>query len=202
MTPLLSGNYEGSDRINTLQIVWTGPYGWPGYSAELPLLPQHPGVYLQTVQYRDGFLIYAAGLTRRPFAARFAEHTRRYLAGDYHVLDIAAMQRGVRKQIWEGWSWSTRKRAVFEKRKNDIVSAVRHQLAGYRLFVADLGLTGRTLERVEAAIMNTLYCCPPPLCDIPDKGMRLTPRRDAEEPILTINHFPAHLCGLPKELQI
>jgi hypothetical protein len=39
--------------INTLQIVWTGPYGWPGYSAELPLLPQHPGVYLQTVQYRD-----------------------------------------------------------------------------------------------------------------------------------------------------
>ena len=32
---------------NTLQIVWTGPYGWPGYSAELPLLPQHPGVYLR-----------------------------------------------------------------------------------------------------------------------------------------------------------
>jgi hypothetical protein len=28
--------------------------------------------------------------------ARFMQHTRQYLAGGYHVLDIAAMQQGIR----------------------------------------------------------------------------------------------------------
>jgi hypothetical protein len=53
-------------------------------------------LYLQTVEYRSGFLVYAAGLTRKTFSARFTQHTRQYLTSGYHVLDIADMQQGIR----------------------------------------------------------------------------------------------------------
>lgn len=191
-----------TSSVATLDIVWTGPYGWPGYSPELPPLPQHPGVYLLTVKYRNGFLIYAAGLTRRPFAKRFVEHTRTYFAGHYNVLDIAAMQRGIRKRIFHGWDRSPQNRALFKKRKDSIIRAVERQLAGYRIFVADLDVTGRILERIEAAVMNALYSCPSPICNIPDKGMLLMPRWQSENPILATNHCSAHLCGLPTEFNI
>jgi hypothetical protein len=51
---------------------------------------------VQTVEYRSGFLVCAAGFTRKTFSARFTQHTRQYLMGGYHVLDIAAMQQGIR----------------------------------------------------------------------------------------------------------
>lgn len=77
---------------SSIEITWTGPYGWPKYETESNLrpIPKHPGVYLQTVEYRDGYLIYAAGLTRRPIPTRFREHTRKYMTGDYNVLEVVA----------------------------------------------------------------------------------------------------------------
>ena len=195
-------NLAPTSPVATLDVAWTGPYGWPGYSPELPRLPDHPGVYLLTVNYRSGFLIYAAGLTRRPFTKRFIEHTRTYFAGHYNVLDIAAMRRGIRKRIFHGWDRSRRNRVLFTKRKNEIIRAVERQLAGYRIFVADLEVSGRILERVEAAVMNLLYSCPSPFCDIPDKGMLLMPRWQSESPICAINHCSANLYCLPREFDI
>jgi hypothetical protein len=105
----------------------------------LPPIPKLPGVYLQTVEFRDGYVIYAAGLTRRPIATRIREHTRKYMTGDYNVLDISRMHQGVRKEIRHGWGWSSEKRAAFEKQKSMILDPVRKQLAGFRIFVADMG---------------------------------------------------------------
>ncbi len=50
-----------------IEAIWTGPYSWQGFELEneLPSIPEQPGLYLQTVRYKDGYLIYAAGLTRR-----------------------------------------------------------------------------------------------------------------------------------------
>ena len=158
-----------------IEIVWTGPYGWPQFEVESDLhpIPEQPGVYLQTVKYKDGYLIYAAGITRRSIPKRFSEHGRKYMSGDYNVLDIAAMQQGVRREIWHGWGWSPEKRAEFEERKSTIIDAVRKQLAGFRILVADVGTEPRILERLEASIMNNLYQQPSPFCDIPDRGMIL-----------------------------
>ena len=66
-----------------LELRWEGPFGWPGLDpvelltslADSPVASSS-GVYLWTVEYLDGFLIYAAGITRRPFVRRFREHTR------------------------------------------------------------------------------------------------------------------------------
>lgn len=87
-----------------MQVSWLGPYSWPGFEEinGLSALLAFPGVYLWTVDHLSGYLIYAAGLTRRRFRVRFNEHTVRYLAGQYTVLDILDMQLGRRSEVWHG----------------------------------------------------------------------------------------------------
>lgn len=83
---------------------WAGPYSWPKFEIEngLPSAPQRPGVYLQTVEYQNGYLIHAAGVTRRPLPIRLREHGQKYRNGEYNVFDLVAMQQGIRKEIWHG----------------------------------------------------------------------------------------------------
>ena len=133
---------------------------------------------------------------------RFSEHTSKYMNGDYNVLDIAAIQRGVRREIWHGWGYARKHRAEFEERKPIILDAVQKQLAGFRIFVADVGREPRLLERLEASIMSNLYQQPSPFCDIPDKGMQLRPRRNSEPPIIVKNKCIVVLYGFPLCLEI
>ena len=147
-------------------------------------------------------MIYAAGLTRRPVPARFKEHTRKYMNGEYNVLDINAAQQGIRKEIWHGWDYAKEHRAEFDERKLEIIDAVQNELEGFRIFVADVGEEPRILERLEASIMENLYHQPSPFCDIPDKGMFLSPRWESEEPIVIESDCLVTIHGLPRRLEI
>lgn len=189
--------------IETIDVEWRGAFGWPGFSGRP--VPKTPGVYLLTVEYQTGYLIYAAGITRRPMPKRFREHSREYMNGIYNVLDIAAMKAGFRRQIWHGlWlgKHSRKKMADYQKRKPEIKEAARKQLAGFRIFTANIGTRPRRLERLEAAIMHALDKQPMPLCDIPDKGMMLAPRWKSESPIVVRNKCKHILYGLPDCLEI
>lgn len=139
-----------SQETNVIQVLWKGPYSWPGYEDDnyLPKIPMVPGIYLLTFEYQQGYLIYAAGLTRRPVPVRFREHTRHYMNGDYNVLDLIAAQQGIRKEIWHGWGYAREHRDEFEGQKSKILEEVRRQLAGFRIFVADVGTERRLLERI------------------------------------------------------
>lgn len=192
-----------SDKC-VIDVVWTGPYAWPKFetTTKLPSIPKHPGAYLMTVEYLNGYLIYAAGITRRPVPIRFREHTIKYMSGDYTVLDIAAMKQGRREEIWHGWGWSPEKRTEFEKRKTMILDAANRQLEGFRIFVSDIGNQPRILERLEASIMNWLYQQPSPFCDIPDKGTMLAPRWETEPVIVACNKCIHTLHRLPDRLDI
>ena len=75
-------------RKNRTEIEWHGPFGWPGFEGDLPSIPERPSVYLETVEYQNGYLIYAAGITRHPMPKRFRKHTSEYKHGIYNVLDI------------------------------------------------------------------------------------------------------------------
>ena len=187
-----------------IEVTWDGPYGWPGFESDHNLhpIPQLPGVYLLTFAYQGGYLLYAAGLTRRPVSTRFREHTRKYMNGEYNVLDIAAAQEGVRKEIWRGWGYARKHREEFEARKAIILDAVRKQLAGFRIFVTDMRQEPRALERVEASIMINLYQQQSPISNMPDRGMQLAPRWDSEKPIVVKNNCAAVLHGLPAFLEI
>ncbi|SDD77566.1 hypothetical protein [Desulfuromonas thiophila] len=190
--------------VDFIEAYWAGPYAWPGFETDVGLsaIPKHPGIYLLTAEYRDGYIIYAAGITRRPFPTRFREHTRKYLAGDYTILEMSAMSSGIRKEIWHGWGWTPEKRRDYEERRSDLVVSARRQLAAFRVFVADVGTVPRLLERLEAAIMNTLYKEMPPYCEIPDRGMMLAPRWETEK-VITVR-FQSHVkfFGLPVEIEI
>jgi hypothetical protein len=186
----------------TCNITWLGPFGWPKFEGDLSAIPKVSGVYLQTVNYLNGYLIYGAGITKRPVSTRLREHTRNYLNGEYTVLDIASMKEGRRVEIWHGWGWTPEKRADFDKRRQMILEAARSQIEGFRIFVADVGNESRIRERLEAGIMDQLYKQPPPLCDIPDRGMYLAPRRMSETPIIVTNECQAVLHGLPASFEI
>ena len=125
-----------------IELDWEGPFAWPSFETEsaLPPLPSMSGIYLQTFGYNDGYLIYGAGLTRRRFCARLQEHTRKYLSGDYTVLDPAAASLGLRQEVWHGWGYARAHRAEFVNRKDEIHRAVRNQLSCFRIFVTDAAL--------------------------------------------------------------
>ena len=123
-------------------------------------IPKIPGVYLQTFEYQNGYLIYAAGLTRRLVPSRSEEHTREYMNDKYHVLDINAAQQGVRNEVWHGWGYARKHREEFEERKSIILDTVGRQLTGRCIFVAEMGREPRVLERLEASIMNNEISLP------------------------------------------
>ena len=185
--------------------LWQGPFAWPRLSSSLPEAPRTPGVYLLTVEYAAGFLIYAAGITGRSVYARLMEHGRAYRDGTYNVLDAGLLRQGKRSLIWQGFWMKPRpaeRIAEFELRRLEITAAVAAQLAEFRIFVANLGDDKRLRERVEAAIMNCLYEEPPPASSIPDRGMMLAPRRTAEHPVHLVSHCGSRLHGLPSVLVV
>ena len=193
-----------SNQAPSIEATWAGPFSWPKFEEknDLPPIPKSPGVYLQTFEYDDGYLIYAAGLTQRSVLKRFREHTRHFMNGGYTVLDMQAIKKGIRKEIWHGWGYAREHPEEFEENKSRILEAVQEQLSAYRIFVADVGTRKRILERLEAAVMDKLYQSPSPFCDIPDEGMQLSPRWDTEKPILVQNRCEANIHRLPPVLQI
>ncbi len=68
--------------FKNMDIAWTGPYAWPSFESQtnLPPILEHPGIYLMAIEYKAGYMIYAAGITRRSIPARFREHTIKYLS--------------------------------------------------------------------------------------------------------------------------
>jgi hypothetical protein len=196
-----------TNPATSIDLTWEGPYAWPTFetAASLPPLPKAPGIYIQACDYDDGYLIFGVGVTKRPVAQRLCEHTHRYLNGEYNVLDMEAARAGVRREVWHGWGYARAHRDEFESRKIEIQDAVRRQLAGLRIFVADPsagGTDSRLRERLEAAIMDSLYQQPSPICDLPDRGTLQLWRRADEVPVLIRNQSPSLLHGLPAELLI
>jgi len=187
-----------------IEVNWKGPFSWPGYEKKngLQQLPNTSGVYLQSFLFEEGFLIYAAGLTRRSILKRFREHTKKYINGEYNVLDLQFAQKGIRKEIWHGWGYAREHRDEFEFRKKEIIEGVHKELTGFPIFIAELENQPRIHERLEAAIMNQLYQMAPPICLIPDRGMQLSPRWASEEPIFVKNNRLVVLYGLPDDLEI
>ncbi|MEZ9901781.1 hypothetical protein [Vibrio breoganii] len=187
-----------------LPLSWTGPYSWPGYenSNQLPPLPEKKRVYLQTFGFNGGYLIYAAGITRRLFKVRFKEHSRAYLNGEYNVLDMPSIENGIRSEHWHGWEYARSHREEFENRRFELTPLIHNQLSRFRIFVVDLGDEKRIHERIESAVMTALYQQLPPISTIPDQRMFLSSKRDTEERVIVESSCDVIIWGLPNLLSI
>ena len=94
--------------MNEMFIKFIGPFNWPGYNDEIikpfKVIPSDSkGVYLWTFEYNIGFVVYAAGITRRTFKQRFKEHTKSYLAGVYTIFDMDKIRIGEKVTLWPGF---------------------------------------------------------------------------------------------------
>ncbi len=168
-----------------------------------PSVSEQPGIYLFTVEYINGYLIYMAGWTMRPFKKRLREHIREYQKGTYTIFETIDLQKGRRTEIWHGmWkkkSTNTPKiKRLFQSRQRELEPAIEKLLCTFRIFFAPLEVERRILARIEAAIMNTLYSEIEPISTIPDKGMALAPRWEKETPFIVHNLSPVYLYGLPQ----
>jgi hypothetical protein len=172
----LNGRHGFSSRTvrepGTVELRWHGPFAWPGTGAmALPDLDTAAvaascGVYLWTVDYGGGFLVYAAGETRRPFRKRFREHTREYRSGRYTVFDAAAMRRGERRKVWPGFWFSKRRppqlERTYSERSGEIAKALEGvaQVPRYALMHCGVGVAfcpGRALSR-ERRSSRRFHC--------------------------------------------
>lgn len=194
--------------MDQVELFWRGPHPWPflGEHTSVEDFRQGGGVYLFTVEHPAGFLIYCAGYTTQPFQRRFRQHDRLYRSGVYTIFDLEAFQRGQRRKIWPGF-WTRKDRAPslmedYETRAEEIRAATDRWLRGYRVFVAPVATTRRILARIEAGIMNSLYAAAPPACDVPDRGMSLSPRWPSEAPVLVTSHSTVSLLGMPDAIVV
>lgn len=189
-------------KIEVIETEWRGPFSWTGYENQnsLDKIPDTEGIYLWTFQYKDGYLVYCAGITKST-QKRFRQHTLEYKSGNYTVFDVSEAEQGRRVEIWHGWSYARTHREEFNKRREEILIAVEEQLKSFRVFVAR-SPEKRKRARFEAAIMNNIYNSTEPWAELADRGMALSKRRKDESPILIKNISNIKFYGLPETLEI
>jgi len=187
-------------RITTKTLEWSGTYSFPGFQSELkPEVHSAAGVYLFTFKYKDGFLIYGAGISNS-IRRRLLEHKRTYLKGLYTILDVPSAEIGLRDEVWHGWSYAKSHKKEFLDNKTEILKAANTQLVAFNVFVLEEP-DKRIRERIESAIMLGIYSSIEPWSDLADRGMFLKMRSNAEIPICGINYVDVKIYGLPKRLE-
>lgn len=189
-------------KIEIREIEWQGPFSWTGYENQnnLDEIPDTEGIYLWTFQYKDGYLVYCAGITKST-KKRFRQHTLEYKSGNYTVFNVNEAEQGRRVEIWHGWSYARTHREEFNERKGEILSAVEEQLKSFRVFVARVS-EKRERARFEAAIMNNIYDSTESWAELADRGMALSKRWKDEILIVIKNISDIKFYGLPETLEI
>lgn len=188
---------------------WKGPLVLRGSDERLFLHSQVvnlAGIYLFTVNYRGGYLVYMAGWTTRPFKKRLNEHINAYKKGTYTIFDPKSLQNGKRVEVWHGmWTKKAtntpKMKKMFQVRHRELEPTIESLLSTFQIFLAPLNVERRALARIEAAIMNMLYSSSEPVNTIPDIGMALAPRWAKEKPFLVKNVSPVRFYGLPESFE-
>lgn len=193
---------KDAGNIETEEIHWKGPFAWPGFESmnKLESIPDIPGVYLFTFDFKEEYLLYGAGITKST-RQRISTHSREYRNGNYTVLDMGSAVLGERREIWHGWKYAKTHQEEFNSRKEAILKAVETQLQAFRIFVAEVGDV-RKRERIEAAIMHNLYYSKEYWSELADRGMFLKERWNSEMPVLIKNKSGRKIYGIPESLEI
>jgi hypothetical protein len=189
---------------------WQGPFSLMHPDADscfdCPAISE-PGVYMFAFRYRDGYLIYGAGITvKRTFAQRLVEDRRHLFRGEWTILDAASAEHGKREELWHGTNWtgynSPERKAEGQRRAAEIETMARGMMRRMRVFLGPLPREQRLIERVEAGIMQRLYGSGAPCNQLPDIGMHLLPRRPNETIITIHSHAPAMFYCIPDKFDV
>ena len=188
--------------IKKEEILWQGPFSWIGFEQinKLKPIPDISGVYLFTFEYKGGYIVRLVGVTNS-MKRRFSQHAREYKKGNYTVLDVECAKRGLRKEIWHGCGYAKAHQAEFLEHRDIILKSVKKELESYRLFVTEVA-EKRKRERIEFAIMQSIYTSKEPWADLVDGGMALRGRSNYEIPTEVRNVCSSKIYGLPEVLEV
>ncbi len=191
-----------SSKIENKEINWKGPFSWPGFEKEnnLNTIIDVAGVYILSFEYKDGFLLYAVGITNST-RKRILTHAREYRKGNYNILDSDCARNGEREEIWHGWKYAKTHKEEFLEKKDYILEATEKQLKSFRIFIAEIPEL-RKRERIEAALMQNIYVSKESWSELADRGMHLKGRYNVEIPIEIQNLCKQKLYGLPNNIEI
>ncbi|NLP27261.1 MAG: hypothetical protein GX370_00535 [Clostridia bacterium] len=188
--------------IEKENIVWQGPFSWNGYEQNnvLKPVPNIAGVYLLTFQHQNSFIIRSVGQSNS-MKRRFLQHEREYRKGNYTILDVDWARKGIRKEIWHGWQYAREHENEFIEFKDIILEYLEKELESYRIFVAEITDT-RKRERLEAAIVMSIYTSKELWADLIDGGMNIRSRYNYEIPIEIRNIYNEKIYGLPELIEV
>ena len=190
-----------SSKIEKEDVLWNGPYSFPGFEEinGINTIPDVGGIYLFTFKYKDGFLLYLAGITNST-KRRISEHCRKYKTGNYTILDVKYAEDGLRKEIWHGWQYAKENQQEFIEKKEAILNGAKKQLCSFRIFIAEV-TDKRKRSRIEASIMNYIYNSKEHWSELADRGMALKERYNSEMPIEAKNISLNKIYGLTEILE-
>ncbi len=194
--------------VHELSLQFRGPFSWVD-DGDVPCiftadLGQRAGIYLWTIRYTDGELVYYVGETGRKFSVRMLEHFREHMSGGYHLYEPMEFVKGHKVPLWPGRYDPVYKTTVtgFLQRFARLAPAIEELARLYRFWLAPLECERRLRERIEAALAEHLYAQPGMIGNFQDRGIRYRGRRANEAVIKVFLQTEIVILGLPDTLWV
>src|SRR4051812_40998327 len=86
-----------------LEVQWKGPYRWVNNGGQAVFdYPEagSKGLYIWTIKYGDGYLIYYIGETGKSFRERLGEERDTFYKGAWRIFDAQRFAGGEKLCIW------------------------------------------------------------------------------------------------------
>jgi hypothetical protein len=185
----------------------SGPFSWlssePATSVFEAATARAAGIYLWTVDTRDGDLIYYVGETGVEFRQRMHQHLSQQLAGMYHIYDPGLFAVGQKHALWRGMYGNDREAGLadFVERLPTFALALADFVRLMRFYLAPLTCDTRLRRRIDAALARHFYRQPGLVGSFQDAGIRYVRRCAGDEPIDVRCQSSALLLGLPACLE-
>jgi hypothetical protein len=189
-----------------LTVVFQGPYSWHGSDNTVDIskadVGRKCGIYLWTLEYDEGELIYYVGETGRTFSVRMFEHFKEHMSGGYHLHDPSEMIQGRKRELWPGRYGRGQQVTVAEflAKFKDLRESIERLARLYRFFLAPMQVDTRVRQRIEAGLANHLYKQVGIVGEFQDSGIRYRPRQEAEPLVRVAFQSQLKLLGLPDTL--
>jgi len=151
--------------IKTIKLNWEGPFSFNKEKQNCifnNLINKKPGIYLLTVPYGRGYLIYYIGETGKSFNERMDQHLQKFIAGEYRIYNPEAFLRGEKELIWNPYivGRGAKYRYDFKKEylehKSEIDPLIKTYVDQFCLFVAPFHRGDRIRKLLESAIAKHL----------------------------------------------
>lgn len=188
-------------KIIQKEISFQGPYGFLKSEKYPSILKSSlkKGIYVWTVPFGKNELIYYIGMTNRKFEERTAEHLKGYLSGEYGINDPEKLRKGEKIRIWDGLCRGG-DLEDFIQQHNVLFPKLLRLLSLYKIYVAPLDCEIRLIERIEAAIADSLRKQDGIMGNFQEPDIRYKQRKESEEPVAVKIEYNSKIIGLPKTL--